>query len=56
MVIASGLLSPCSAGSNSFLGLCYEYGVELTYPIPEEVSAGLLNGVSQVLVVPELGS
>ncbi|KAL5476265.1 hypothetical protein EMCRGX_G026188 [Ephydatia muelleri] len=39
------------AGSNSFLGLCYEYGVELTYPIPEEVSAGLLNGVSQVFAI-----
>ena len=42
-------LTPCRAGTNSFLGLCYEYGVELTYPIPEEISAGLLNGVSQVL-------
>ena len=30
--------------------VCYEFAVEMTYPLPEGVSAGLINFMSQVLV------
>ena len=32
----------------SFQAVAYEYAVEMTYPVPEIMSAGLLNGLAQV--------
>ena len=31
-----------------FQGVGYEYGVEMTYPVPESISAGIMNAFSQV--------
>ena len=30
------------------MGVAYEYGAEMTYPLPEATSGGLINWVSQV--------
>ena len=35
----------------AFQAVGYEYAVEMTYPLPEGISAGLLNALSQVGVV-----
>ena len=35
----------------TFQGVGYEFGVEMTFPVAESVSAGLLNAVSQVSIV-----
>ena len=32
----------------SFLAVAYEYAIEMTYPLPEGTSAGLINAGSQV--------
>ena len=32
----------------SFQAVAYEYAVEMTYPVPEIMSSGLLNGLAQV--------
>ncbi len=38
------------AGLSSYQGIAYEYAVEMTYPLPEATSAGLINVVSQVYI------
>ena len=35
----------------TFQGVGYEFGVEMTFPVSESVSAGLLNAVSQVSIL-----
>ena len=35
----------------TFQGVGYEFGVEMTFPVAESVSAGLLNAVSQVIII-----
>lgn len=35
----------------TFQGVGYEFGVEMTFPVAESVSAGLLNAVSQVTIL-----
>ena len=32
----------------SFLGVGYEYAAEMTYPLPESISAGLVNAMAMV--------
>ena len=32
-----------------FQGVAYEFGVEMTFPVQEGISAGLLNAMSQVV-------
>ena len=36
------------ATTTSFMAVAYEYAVEMTYPLPEGTSAGLMNATSQV--------
>lgn len=36
---------------NTFQGVAYEYGVEMTYPVPESISASILNVSSQVFML-----
>ena len=38
----------CRATTTSFMAVAYEYAVEMTYPLPEGTSAGLMNASSQV--------
>ena len=33
---------------SAFLAVAYEFGVEMTFPVPEGVSVSLLNAFSQV--------
>ena len=40
-----------SASLSSTQAICYEFAVEMTYPLPEGVSAGLINFVSQVYYI-----
>ena len=41
-------LFDCRATTTSFMAVAYEYAVEMTYPLPEGTSAGLVNLSSQV--------
>ena len=43
-----GCLFVCRATTTSFMAIAYEYAVEMTYPLPEGTSAGLMNASSQV--------
>ncbi len=36
------------ASMASYQAVCYEYAVEMTYPLPESVSSSLMNIMSQV--------
>ena len=38
----------CRASVVAFQALVYEYAAEMTYPLPEGTSGGLVNWVSQV--------
>ncbi len=38
----------------TFQAIAYEYTVEMTYPLPEAMSASLLNGFSQVCTMPRM--
>jgi len=38
------------AATTGFAAIAYEYAVEMTYPLPEGTSAGLVNVSSQVLI------
>lgn len=49
MVIILSLLF--SASFSSFIAVALEYAVEMTYPLPEGTSAGLLSVVSMVSVL-----
>ena len=44
----------CRAATTSFAAIAYEYAVEMTYPLPESTSAGLVNVSSQVLISSSL--
>ena len=41
----------CRASVIGFQALVYEYAAEMTYPLPEGTSGGLVNWVSQVYAV-----
>ena len=47
-VLALPLYITCSVSVSAYLGIAYEYAVEMTYPLPKPVSASLVNVVSQV--------
>ena len=47
-VIDPVCLFDCRATTTSFMAVAYEYAVEMTYPLPEGTSAGLVNLSSQV--------
>ena len=41
----------CSGVIRSFLGVGYEFAAEMTYPLPESISAGLVNAMAMVRLI-----
>ena len=40
---------PIRASISAFQSIAFEYAAEMTYPVPEGISGGLMNWLTQVL-------